>query len=145
MSKSKTNMPDYLKSKCHAVIHTAAVSAGAAGALPIPVADTVPITGAQITMIIALGKVFDVTLSQSSAKAIAGSLLARQVGQAAFRGVLKFVPIAGNIAGAATAVALTETLGWAVADDFYRMWIGQEPENFIENAGILKDLFSNIR
>lgn len=141
MSKSKVQMPEYLKRKCHTVIHAAAGAAGAAGAIPIPVADTVPITASQVAMIVALGKVFDVTLSQSVSKSIAGSMLARQVGQAAFRGVLKFVPIAGNIAGATTAFALTETLGWMVADDFYRMSVGQRPENIVDAADELRRAF----
>ena len=142
MSKSKVTMPEYLKNKCHAIIHSAAVGAGAAGAIPIPVADTVPITAAQIGMIISLGKVFDVTLTESAAKSIAGSMLARQVGQAMFRGILKFVPIAGNIAGATTAFTLTETLGWMVADDFYRMSIGQRPEGIVDAGDILRREFS---
>ena len=144
MSKSKVRMPEYLKNKCHAIIHSAAVGAGAAGAIPIPVADAVPITATQIGMIISLGKVFDVTLSQSVAKSIAGSMLARQLGQAAFRGILKFVPIAGNIAGATTAFALTETLGWMIADDFYRMSIGENPENIIDEVENLKNAFRGI-
>ena len=55
MAKPKVTMPDDLKSKCAAVIHTATTAAAAAGIIPIPMADTIPITAAQITMIIGLG------------------------------------------------------------------------------------------
>lgn len=42
MGKSKVHMPEELKKKCHAAIHSAAVAAGATGAIPIPMADAVP-------------------------------------------------------------------------------------------------------
>ena len=44
---------------CNVAIHTAAVASGGAGFIPIPVADAVPISVAQIAMVIALGKIFD--------------------------------------------------------------------------------------
>jgi hypothetical protein len=31
-----------------------------------------------------------------------------------------------------------------VADDFYRMYNGEEPENIVENAGELKSLFEGV-
>lgn len=72
MAKPKTTMPDELKSKCAAVIHTATTAAAAAGVIPIPMADTIPITAAQVTMIIGLGRVFDISLSETAAKSILG-------------------------------------------------------------------------
>ena len=68
MAKTKVTMPDDLKSKCAAVIHTATTAAAAAGIIPIPMADTIPITAAQITMIIGLGHIFDISLSETAAK-----------------------------------------------------------------------------
>ena len=47
--------------------------------------------------------------------------------------------------GASTAAALTEALGWIIADDFYRISQGNEPENIVEAAGELKDAFSGLR
>lgn len=41
--------------------------------------------------------------------------------------------------------ALTETLGWIIADDFYRMPQGEDLENIIENAGELKAAFSGLK
>lgn len=43
--------------------------------------------------------------------------------------------------GAATASALTETLGWSLANDFYKMSIGEEPEKLAEAAETLKRAF----
>ena len=124
---SKTKMPKDLESKCKIAIHTATTAAATAGALPIPIADTIPITAAQVTMIVALGKIFDMSISESAAKSI------------------KAIPGAGSViggmVGAATASALTETLGWSLANDFYKMSIGEEPEKLAEAAETLKRAF----
>lgn len=149
MSKSKVHMPKELEKKCHIAIHSATTAAAAAGAIPIPMSDAVPITAAQIGMIIALGKTFGITLSQSAAKSIAGVALTQQAGRAIFTNLLKAIPGAGSVAGgalgAATAGALTEALGWIVADDFYRMANGEEPQNIPETAQDLKVAFDGLR
>lgn len=149
MSKSKVHMPKNLEKKCHRAIHSATTAAAAAGAIPIPMSDAVPITAIQIGMIIALGKVFDITLSQATAKAIAGVAVTQQAGRAIFTNILKAIPgggvLGGPVIGATTAAALTEALGWVVADDFYRMANGEEPENIVETAGDLKVAFEGLR
>lgn len=76
--KTKVNMPKDLEKRCHLAIHSASTAAAAAGAIPIPMSDAIPITTAQIAMIIALGKIFDVTLSQSAAKSLVGVGVAQQ-------------------------------------------------------------------
>ena len=142
---SKTKMPKDLESKCKIAIHTATTAAATAGALPIPIADTIPITAAQVTMIVALGKIFDMSISESAAKSIAAITLAQSTGRAAFSGILKAIPGAGSViggmVGAATASALTETRGWSLANDFYKMSIGEEPEKLAEAAETLKRAF----
>lgn len=149
MAKSKTNMPKDMKKKCHAAIHTATLAAGASGLIPIPVADTVPISTAQVAMIVALGKVFDITVSDSIAKAVASVGIAQGVGRTAVSSAFKAIPGIGTIAGMAigstTAAALTEALGWMVADDFYRISQGDEPQDILSAIDGLKssELFSN--
>jgi len=149
MRKSKVHMPKELEKKCHIAIHSATAASAAAGAIPIPMSDAIPITAAQIGMVIALGKAFDITLSEAAAKSIMGVGLAQQAGRTVASGVLKMIPgvgtIVGGIVGASTAAALTEALGWIIADDFYRISQGNEPENIVEVAGELKDAFSGLR
>ena len=149
MAKSKVQMPKELEKKCHVAIHSATTAAAAAGAIPIPMSDAVPITAAQIGMIVALGKAFDITLSQAAAKSIASVTLTQQAGRAVASGILKMIPgvgtIVGGIVGASTAAALTEALGWIVADDFYRMSKGEDPVDIIENANDLKGAFDGLR
>lgn len=149
MRKSKVHMPKELKHKCHVIIHGATTAAAAAGAIPIPMSDAIPIGAAQISMIIGLGKVFDLTLTDSAAKSIAGVALTQQVGRAVVANILKVVPgvgtIIGGVIGATTAATLTETLGWIVANDFYKISEGEEPENIAENASALSGLFGDCR
>ena len=132
MAKSKTNMPQEKLTACHAIIHTASIAAGAAGAIPIPIADTLPITAAQVTMIVSLGKVFDLTIGRTVAKSIIPIAVTKAAGLLVFRQFIKLVPKLGSVVGAATAVAMTETLGWIVADDFFRISIGEEPEDILD-------------
>lgn len=100
--------------KCNIAIHTASVASGAAGAIPIPVADAIPITGVQVTMVITLGKVFNQQITESAAKGLIGAAASTLVG----RSLVKFIPVAGWIVSAGVAAAVTEAIGWSVAVDF---------------------------
>ena len=99
MAKPKVTMPDDLKSKCAAVIHTATTAAAAAGVIPIPMADTIPITGAQMTMIMGLAKVFDIPMTQAAAQSILGGTMASQAGRAIFSNIIKGIPGVGTVVG----------------------------------------------
>ncbi|MCI9359152.1 MAG: DUF697 domain-containing protein [Lachnospiraceae bacterium] len=149
MGKSKVHMPKSLEKKCHAAIHSAATAAGAAGAIPIPLSDAVPITATQITMIIALRNVFGVSLSRAVAKSIAGVAVTQHAGRTIVSNILKAIPginaTVGSVIGAGTAVALTETLGWLVADDFFRMANGEDPQDIIDAAADIKGSFAGFR
>ena len=61
MSKSKVNMPKELKRKCNIIIHSATGASAVAGLIPIPMSDAIPITAAQIGMIIKIGDLFDIS------------------------------------------------------------------------------------
>ncbi len=144
MAGPKTRMPADIKRKCAVAIHTATAASAAAGAIPIPMSDAIPITGAQIAMIVALGKVFGVSLSQAAAKSIMTVTVAQSAGRAIFSNVLKVIPGAGSVVGATTAAALTEGLGWLIADDFFRMSQGEEPENIVETTDSLRSAFDGL-
>ena len=115
-------MTDSQKAKCNGIIHTAAAASGAAGAIPIPIADAIPITAAQVTMVIALGKVFEVNLTEAAAKTVLTAVAAPIVGRTVASAGLKFIPIAGWIASAALAAGVTEAIGWIVANDFAKKY-----------------------
>lgn len=117
----KEKMPKDLYNKCNVIIHGASVSCGAVGAgmAQLPCADTVPITTAQVGMIIALGQVFELNITDGVARGIltgmAGSYIGRGIVQVAFG----WIPGAGNVINTATAAGLTEVIGWATAAQFY--------------------------
>lgn len=100
--------------KCNVAIHTASAAGAAAGAIPIPLADAIPITTAQITMVMALGKVFDANVTESIAKSIVGAAASTFVG----RSLVKMIPVFGWGISAAVAAGVTEAIGWTVAVDF---------------------------
>ncbi|MBE6846273.1 MAG: hypothetical protein E7508_11395 [Ruminococcus sp.] len=106
--------------KCNAIIHSASVAAGAAGAglAQLPCSDNAIITPIQCAMAIGLAKVFGLELSEGAAQAAIGSAAASMVGRAASQVIIGWIPIAGNIVNAATAASLTETLGWILAKEF---------------------------
>ena len=98
---------------CNVAIHTASVACGVAGAIPIPVADAVPISTAQITMVIALGKIFDQKISEVAAKGAISAAAATFVG----RNLVKMIPVVGWGVSAAVAAGVTEAIGWTIAVD----------------------------
>ena len=100
--------------ECNAAIHIAAAVSGAAGAIPIPVADAIPITGAQVLMVLALGKVFGQKITESAAKGLIGAAASTLVG----RNLVKLIPVAGWFISAGVAAGVTEAIGWTIAVDF---------------------------
>jgi len=130
--------------KCHLIIHTATVAAGAIGAIPIPCADAIPICGFQITMIISLGKVFDLTIGRSVAESIASVTFAATAGRFIVSNLLKLIPGIGSIVGAATAVGITEAMGWLVAGDFHRISVGEKPEKIGKAACDIQSCYNKV-
>ncbi len=107
---------------CNGIIHAASTAAGAIGAglAQIPTSDNLVIAPIQITMAISLGVVFGINIDKSQAKALAASSTATIVGRTASQVVAGWIPVAGNIINTATAVTITEAIGWLMADEFER-------------------------
>ena len=108
------------RDKCHAIIHGAAVTTGGIGAglAQIPLADSIPITAAQVAMIIAIAKVYDVDLAEGTAKGLLGGFSASVVGRNVAGVLVGWIPVIGNALKASTAAALTEAIGWAAVNHF---------------------------
>lgn len=99
--------------KCNIAIHTAAVASAAAGVIPVPIVDAVPITIVQVSMVIALGKIFDRKITESDAKSLIGAIAATFVS----RNLVKLIPGFGWCVSAAVAGGITEAVGWTIAVD----------------------------
>lgn len=117
-----SNIDPKLRGQCHAIIHAASVSAGAVGAglAQIPCSDSAIIVPIQITMTIALGRVFGMQLTQSAAEASLVTVTGTTIGRAISQVLVGWIPVAGNIINSCTAASVTETMGWALAEDFAR-------------------------
>lgn len=109
------------KQQCQVIIHTAAVAAGGIGLSPIPGSDIVPLIATQTTMILALGRVFNVNVEKSYAASLAKTAIISQLGKLVAGQFLKIFPGIGNAANAGVAFSMTELLGWDVAYEFFEM------------------------
>ena len=128
--------------KCHKIIHTASVSAGAAGAIPIPVADAIPITAAQVVMVISLGNVFEREITNTAAKTLLTGVAAPIVGRTVASSLLKLIPVAGWMLSAALAATITEAIGWSIAGSFAKQY---QKEIITINKDIMhKDIMRDI-
>lgn len=107
---------------CNGIIHTASLAAGAVGAglAQVPCSDNLLITPIQLTMAVSLGKVFDIDLDQSAAKAAVASAASATVGRAVSQVLAGWIPGVGNFINAATAASFTEAVGWIMAYEFER-------------------------
>ena len=106
--------------KCNAIIHTAAVSCGGVGAglAQIPASDNAVIVPIQITMIVSLGKVFDLDITEAAAKSIIASVGATVAGRTTSQVLIGWIPGIGNVVNTATAAGITEAIGWIAVKDF---------------------------
>ena len=109
------------KQQCQVIIHTAATAAGGIGLSPIPGSDIVPLIATQTTMILALGRVFNVHIEKSYAASLAKTAIISQLGKLVAGQFLKIFPGIGNVANAGVAFSMTELLGWDVADEFFEI------------------------
>jgi len=116
------------KTACRAIIHGASASAAAAGLglAQLPGADNAVIIPIHIGMVVALGRVFNVHVTDSVAKGVVLGASAAEGTRAISQVLVGWVPGLGNALNASTAAGLTEAIGWAVAHRFERGEIGSD-------------------
>ena len=115
------------REKVHGIIHGAAASAAGVGAglAQLPMADHIPISAIQISMISAIALVHGRTVSEAGATSLLGTFTATMGGRAVSQFLVGWIPGVGNVINASTAAAITEAIGWAA--DAYFEKLGQEP------------------
>ena len=108
------------REKCHLIIHGASTAAAgvAAGLAQLPCADAALIVPTQIAMVVAIGRVFGVHISDSVGKGLVTSMAGMWLGKGIVSVAIGWVPFLGNAVNAATAAGITEAMGWIVADKF---------------------------
>ncbi|WP_242678482.1 DUF697 domain-containing protein [Helicobacter pylori] len=127
------------------IIHVASSVAGAAGASPIPFSDMPLIAGIQTGMIYEMNDAFEVSLGKSAAPTfITGILGVTAIGQGAraFVNMIKFVPGLGSVVGGATAVIITEGIGFAYLKVLEKCFNDETGEvNLPGEVGMITSLF----
>jgi uncharacterized protein (DUF697 family) len=115
-------MTEEQRKKCHGIIHAAATAAAAVGAglAQLPCSDAAVIVPIQVGMIISLGAVFEISITESAAKTVLAETLGTTIGRGISQVLVGWLPGIGNLINASTAAAVTEALGWMVARDFDR-------------------------
>lgn len=130
----KLDIPEDIKKKCHPIIHGAAGAAGAAGAglAQVVGSDNVVIVPIQIGMITALGKVFDLHVTEGMAKGIIASAGASIAGRTVSQVLVGWIPCVGNAINLTTAAGITEAIGWIAVSNFYNRWLEDKNKGRLE-------------
>ncbi|MEP0919008.1 50S ribosome-binding GTPase [Leptolyngbya sp. DQ-M1] len=104
------------------------VMAGAAAAIPIPLATMPVLTALQVSMVGALGQLYGQTLTPSQAGGVVSAIAGGFVAQAIGRELIKFVPGFGSVIAASWASAYTWALGEAACVYFGDLLGGKNPD-----------------
>ncbi|WP_447371078.1 hypothetical protein [Helicobacter pylori] len=125
------------------IIH---VAVGAAGLIPILFSDALAIAPIQAGMIYKMNDAFGVKMKDSIAASLITGLLGvtavAQVGRTLVNGLLKFILVVGSVAGGATAVTITEGIGFAylkVLEYYYNDETGEV--ELPDEVGMITSLF----
>lgn len=99
------------------------VTAAGIGAVPIPVADAALLTPLQITMATNIIYIYGMQNLASISSAVIGDIIISNLGKSLAGGLLKLIPIVGQIAGgvinAGVAALITSALGFAISEICY--------------------------
>nr|WP_232727651.1 DUF697 domain-containing protein [Helicobacter pylori] len=131
--------------KSKKIIHVASGLAGTAGASPIPFSDVLAIAPIQAGMIYKMNDAFGMDLEESVAASLITGLLGvtavAQVGRTLVNGLLKFIPVVGSVAGSATAVIITEGIGFAYLKVLEKCFNDETGEVKLPAIDTIKSLF----
>lgn len=132
--------------ECKTIIHVASGVAGAAGLIPIPFSDALAIAPIQAGMIYKMNDAFGMDLDKSVGASLVAGLLSvtavAQVGRTLVNGFLKFIPVVGSVAGGATAVIITEGIGFAYLKVLEKCFNDETGEvNLPGEVGMITSLF----
>lgn len=121
----KIDLPPDIMKKCNGIIHTASVACGGVGTglAQIPASDNAVIVPIQVTMIVSLGAVFELNITEGMAKGIIASAGATIAGRTLSQFLVGWIPGIGNAINTATAAGVTEAIGWIAVKNFYDRWV----------------------
>ncbi|MEM9503891.1 MAG: hypothetical protein AAGA01_08030, partial [Cyanobacteria bacterium P01_E01_bin.43] len=105
-----------------------AFMAGIAAAVPLPFATMPVLTSLQVSMVVALGRVYNQTLTFGQALGVIGTLAGGFFAQAIGRELVKFIPGIGSVVATSWAVAYTWALGEGACVYFGDLMTGKVPD-----------------
>ncbi|HEY9889948.1 MAG TPA: GTPase, partial [Candidatus Obscuribacterales bacterium] len=105
-----------------------AVMAGIAAAVPLPFTTMPVLTSLQVSMIVAIGRVYNQTLTVGQALSVIGTLAGGFFAQAVGRELVKFIPGVGSVVATSWAVAYTWALGEGACVYFGDLLAGKVPQ-----------------
>ncbi len=127
------------------IIHVASGAAGGVGLIPIPFSDALAIVPIQAGMIYKMNDAFEVKMEESVATSLITGLLGvtavAQVGRTLVNGFLKFIPVVGSVAGGATAVIITEGIGFAYLKVLEKCFNDETGEVELPAVDVITSLF----
>lgn len=114
-------MTENQETKCHAIIHSHAVAAGAGNAVPVPglgiAADMVTMT----SMCMSLCAVFGGNITEEAAKTLAiaamKNTMLKQPIKTATKELAKFIPFLGSVVAPSISIVIIEAAGWTLAKE----------------------------
>lgn len=130
----KIDIPKDMIDKCNVIIHGASAACGGVGTgfAQIPASDNAVIVPIQIGMIIGLGSVFGLNITEAGAKSIMASAGASIAGRTVSQFLVGWIPGIGNAINTATAAGITEAIGWMAVKNFYDRWLEDKNKGRLE-------------
>ncbi|MDR0217201.1 MAG: hypothetical protein LBJ15_24785 [Comamonas sp.] len=114
-------MTNEQENKCHMIIHSHAVAAGAGNAIPVPGLGIATDMVVMTTMTMSLCAVFGGSLTEEAAKALAIAAIKNTMLKAPIKTLTKelskLIPGLGQIVAPAIGVVMLEAAGWVIAKD----------------------------
>ncbi len=133
-----------VKKEAQVAIHSAATAAAAVAVTPIPFADAALLIPIQTVMIAKIYHAYGERISEGTIKGALSATTASSIGKGIVGNVFKLIPGLGTVAGAvltgSTAVAITEGLGFAIANAFEN----DDIDNSDDLMKIIKQYLSNF-
>lgn len=117
------DMDMFLRIKSRRIVRRYAIAGGLAALLmaQLPASDNLILVPLEVIMVIRLGEVFGVGLRHSISQSVIIGTVATQIGRGVSEFLVGWMPVAGNIINATTAIVVIALLGRAVARDFERV------------------------
>lgn len=117
-------MDESTKTKCHAIIHSAAIGCGAGNCIPIPGTGLAADLVAMTAMTMSLASLLGGSITEEVAKGLAIAALKKQVLKQPIKTLgkelSKLVPGLGQVVGPAVSITMIEAAGWSIANELDR-------------------------